>query len=76
MMPEYGLGFWQCKLRYATQAEVVAIAREHKERNIPVDVLVIDYYHYRAVVIFALMKISFQTPRRWQKKYEINMESS
>lgn len=46
MMPEYGLGYWQSKLRYYTQDEVLKIAREHKERNIPLDVLIIDYYHW------------------------------
>lgn len=46
MMPEYGLGFWQCKLRYYNQEEVLNIAREYKKRDIPLDVLVIDYYHW------------------------------
>lgn len=46
MMPEYGLGFWQCKLRYYNQEQVLEIAREYKKRGIPVDVLVIDYYHW------------------------------
>ncbi len=46
MMPEYGLGFWQCKLRYYNQEQVVQIAREYKKREIPLDVLVIDYYHW------------------------------
>ena len=46
MMPEYGLGFWQCKLRYYNQEQVLRIAREYKTRNIPIDVLVIDYYHW------------------------------
>ncbi|MGN1140398.1 MAG: TIM-barrel domain-containing protein [Oliverpabstia sp.] len=46
MMPEYGLGFWQCKLRYYNQEEVLSVAREYKKRGIPVDVLVIDYYHW------------------------------
>lgn len=46
MMPEYGLGFWQCKLRYYSQEEVLRVAREYKKRNIPLDVLVIDYYHW------------------------------
>ena len=31
MMPEYGLGFWQCKLRYYNQEQVVQIAREYKK---------------------------------------------
>lgn len=46
MMPEYGLGFWQCKLRYHNQEQVLKVAREYHERNIPVDVFVIDYYHW------------------------------
>ncbi len=46
MMPEYGLGFWQCKLRYYNQEQVLAVANEYKRRGIPIDVLVIDYYHW------------------------------
>lgn len=46
MMPEYGLGFWQCKLRYYNQKEVLEIAGEYKKREIPLDVLIIDYYHW------------------------------
>ena len=46
MMPEYGLGFWQCKLRYFNQAQVLEIAKEYKKREIPIDVFVIDYYHW------------------------------
>ena len=46
MMPEYGLGFWQCKLRYHNQEQVLKVAREYHKRNIPVDVIVIDYYHW------------------------------
>ncbi|QEU47535.1 glycoside hydrolase family 31 protein [Schleiferilactobacillus harbinensis] len=46
MMPDYGLGFWQSKLRYATQADVLAVARKYHELKIPVSVLVIDYYHW------------------------------
>ncbi|EMR67620.1 putative glycoside hydrolase family 31 protein [Eutypa lata UCREL1] len=46
-MPEYGLGFWQCKLRYQTQEEVLEVAREHKtKRGLPMDVIVVDYFHW------------------------------
>ena len=45
-MPEYGLGFWQCKLRYYNQQQVLDVAREYKRRGIPLDVIVIDYYHW------------------------------
>ncbi|MDF2989203.1 MAG: alpha-glucosidase, family 31 of glycosyl hydrolase [Eubacterium sp.] len=46
MMPDYGMGFWQCKLRYQTQEELLAIAREYKQRGLPIDVIVIDYFHW------------------------------
>ena len=46
MMPEYGLGFWQCKLRYQTQEELLEIAREHKRRELPLDLIVIDFFHW------------------------------
>ncbi len=46
MMPEYGMGFWQCKLRYWNQEQVLKVAREYKRRNIPVDVIVVDFFHW------------------------------
>lgn len=46
LMPEYGLGFWQCKLRYQTQEELLEVAREYKRRNLPIDVIVVDYFHW------------------------------
>ena len=46
MMPEYGLGFWQCKLRYQTQEELLEVAREYKRRNLPIDLIVVDFFHW------------------------------
>ncbi|WP_018884480.1 glycoside hydrolase family 31 protein [Paenibacillus massiliensis] len=46
MMPDYGLGFWQCKLRYRTQEELLTVAREYKRRQLPIDVIVIDFFHW------------------------------
>jgi len=46
MMPEYGMGFWQCKLRYQTQEEILNIAREYRRRELPIDVIVVDFFHW------------------------------
>ncbi|KAH8901618.1 hypothetical protein GQ53DRAFT_815075 [Thozetella sp. PMI_491] len=46
MMPEFGLGFWQCKLRYQTQNELLEVAREYKRRKLPIDLIVIDFFHW------------------------------
>jgi len=46
MMPDYGMGFWQCKLRYRNQEELLEAAREYKRRGLPLDVIVIDFFHW------------------------------
>lgn len=45
-LPESLLGLWQCKLRYRTQDEVLEVAREYHRRGIPLDVIVIDFFHW------------------------------
>lgn len=46
MMPDYGMGFWQCKMRYQTQEELLEAAREYHRLEIPVKVIVADFYHW------------------------------
>lgn len=46
MLPKWAAGFWQSKLRYETQDELLAVAREYKKRNIPLSVIIIDYFHW------------------------------
>ena len=40
------MGYWQCKLRYQTQEELLEVAREYKRRNLPISVIVVDYFHW------------------------------
>ena len=44
--PQWASGFWQCKLRYESQEELLEVAREYKRRQIPIDAIVIDYFHW------------------------------
>lgn len=46
MMPDFAMGFWQCKLRYTTQEELLSVAREYKKRGLPLDVIVVDFFHW------------------------------
>jgi len=46
MIPDWALGFWQCKLRYESQEDLLEVAREYKKRGIPLDAIVIDYFHW------------------------------
>lgn len=46
LMPEWGTGFWQSRLRYETQEELLAVARKYKELNIPLSAIIVDYFHW------------------------------
>ncbi len=44
--PEWASGLWQSKLRYRTQDDLVAVAREYKERGLPLSCVVIDFFNW------------------------------
>ena len=46
MLPEWASGFWQSKLRYRNQDELLEVAREYKRRGLPLSVIVCDYFHW------------------------------
>lgn len=46
VLPDWASGFWQSKLRYETQEELLAVAREYQRRGLPLSVIVADYYHW------------------------------
>ncbi len=58
-LPEWAAGFWQSKLRYKTQDELLAIAGEYRQRDLPLAVIVIDGGHW------ALMGDWKFDPRCW-----------
>ncbi len=46
MLPKSAYGFIQCKQRYRSQAEVLAVAKGYRERHLPLDILVVDWFYY------------------------------
>lgn len=46
LLPDFALGFWQCKLRYRTQAELLAVVREYRQRGLPLAIIVSDFFHW------------------------------
>ena len=59
LLPEFALGFWQCKLRYRTQEELLNVVREYKKRGLPLAVIVSDYFHWHMMGDWAM------DPRDW-----------
>ena len=46
VLPAWATGFWQSKLRYRTQEELLTVAREHRRRGLPLSVIVADFFHW------------------------------
>jgi alpha-D-xyloside xylohydrolase len=46
MLPKAAYGYIQCKQRYSTQEEVLAVAKGYRDRHLPADVLVVDWFYY------------------------------
>jgi alpha-D-xyloside xylohydrolase len=46
MLPKSAYGYIQCKQRYTSQDELLEVAKGYRERHLPIDDLVIDWFHY------------------------------
>jgi alpha-D-xyloside xylohydrolase len=68
MLPKAAYGFIQCKQRYSSQAEVMAVAKGYRERHLPADMIVIDWFYYTK------MGQMDMDPTRWPDPTEMNKE--
>lgn len=46
LLPKWAFGYWQSKERYASQKEMLSVAREFIRRGIPIDVIVLDWRYW------------------------------
>ena len=46
MLPKSAYGYIQCKQRYTSQEELLNVAKGYRDRHLPIDDLVIDWFHY------------------------------
>lgn len=44
-LPSWVTGFWQSRTRYTSQAQLMDVAREHWRRGLPLDVMLVDFFH-------------------------------
>lgn len=49
MPPRRGLGFIQCKQRYASREELLEAASKYKEKGYPCDIFVVDWFHWKVL---------------------------
>ncbi|MGO9256664.1 MAG: TIM-barrel domain-containing protein [Bryobacteraceae bacterium] len=46
MLPKAAYGFIQCKQRYSSQEEVLQVAKGYRDRHLPLDVVVVDWFYW------------------------------
>lgn len=70
IMPEYGLGFWQCKLRYWNQEQILSVAETYHQKGIKLDVIVCDFFHWPRMGDFRFDEEFFPDPEGMVKRLE------
>ncbi|WP_105968128.1 glycoside hydrolase family 31 protein [Streptomyces geranii] len=70
LLPEWASGFWQSKLRYRTQDELLAVAREYKERGLPLSVIVCDFFHWPKMGDWRFEESEWPDPAAMTKELE------
>ncbi len=46
MLPHWASGFWQSRMRYESQEQLMEVARSYVERGIPLSCIIVDYFHW------------------------------
>lgn len=64
--PRRGLGFIQCRQRYASQDELLAVASSYHEKKYPCDIFVVDWFHWKVLGDMSL------DPEYWPDSSDMN----
>jgi alpha-D-xyloside xylohydrolase len=70
MLPEWAAGFWQCRLRYASQEELLGVAREYRRRGLPLSVIVADFMHWTVMGEWAFDPVHWPDPGAMVRELE------
>ena len=65
------LGYIQCKQRYKNQEEITKVAKTHQEKGYPIDMLVVDWFHWQALGDMSLNKTDWPDPSAMTKTFDL-----
>lgn len=68
MLPKSAYGYIQCKQRYSSQKEVLDVAKGYRDRHLPADVMVVDWFYYTK------MGQMDMDPAKWPDPAEMNRQ--
>lgn len=46
MLPRWSLGYIQSRNRYKTREQLMTVVKKHRQLNIPIDAIILDYMHW------------------------------
>ncbi|WP_267351490.1 TIM-barrel domain-containing protein, partial [Sphingomonas sp. GM_Shp_2] len=61
--PKAAFGLIQSKARYESQAELMAVADGYRQRNLPLDVMVLDWFHWTRMGQLDIDRTYFPDPK-------------
>lgn len=68
LLPKGAYGFIQSKERYSTQAQILDVAKGYRERHLPCDYLVVDFFYYSKMGQFDFV------PQDWPDPLAMNQQ--
>ena len=68
LLPKAAYGYIQCKQRYASQKEVRDVAQGYRDRHLPADVMVVDWFYFTQMGQFDL------DPKFWPDPAAMNKQ--
>lgn len=67
-LPRWASGFWQSKLRYRSQQELLEVAREYRRRGLPLSVIVTDFFHWTAMGDYRFDPAEYPNPKEMMRE--------
>ncbi|MFZ1084174.1 MAG: TIM-barrel domain-containing protein [Terracidiphilus sp.] len=76
LLPKAAYGYIQCKQRYSSQKELMDVAQGYRDRHLPADVLVVDWFYYTKMGQFDFDPKFWPDPAAMNKKlHEMGFET-
>jgi len=76
MLPKWAYGLIQCKQRYTTQEEMLSVAHGFRERHLPIDMLVLDWFYYTKMGQMDFIKEQWPDPADMNRQlHAMNIET-
>ncbi|WP_022868968.1 glycoside hydrolase family 31 protein [Schaalia vaccimaxillae] len=63
VLPHWATGFWQSRLRYMSQEELLDVARRYRDLDLPLSVIVTDFIHWPAMGDFRFDEAEYPDPK-------------